>query len=292
MWLPLLRALYEVVSGRPDKSIAWWEEFQEVRIAKSGYIALQRQNAFFLAGEYDRFVSDVSRAAAHRAEALTPLDIVRLAYIERLRGDKETAWRLMADVENVDPADLPWTHRSLFTYQLVEMKLLDGDTESAARLARTMLPRIRRSALSPTTGAFECADGVVRAFLAEANRLARIGQRDAARALVKEAERAVKQTPALEPPLFASRMLHDRAVVALALGRHAEGLALLTRAEEDSRHRAVPCFRMRLLEDLLDVLPPSDPRRNAFFAEANEMSAARKFTPRRWRSPWLFPLDT
>ncbi|HEX8950631.1 MAG TPA: hypothetical protein VF945_02245, partial [Polyangia bacterium] len=120
MWLPLLRALYEVVSGRPDRSIPWWEEFHEVRIARSGYLALQRQNALFLAGDYDRFVADVSRAAAHRAEALTPLDIVRLAYIERLRGDKETAWRLLADVEHVDPATLPWTHRSLFTYQLVE----------------------------------------------------------------------------------------------------------------------------------------------------------------------------
>ena len=225
MWLPLLRALYEVVSGRPDRSIAWWEEFAELRIAKSGYIALQRQNALFLAGEYDKFVADVSRGAAHRAEALTPLDIVRLAYIERLRGDKETAWRLLADVENVNPADLPWTHRSLFTYQLVEMKLLDGDTEAAARLARTMLPRISRSAVSPTTGAFECADGVVRSFLAEAHRLARVGQRDAARALVKDAERALKHTPALLPPLFAARMLHDRAVVALALGRREEGLA-------------------------------------------------------------------
>ncbi|HXU72813.1 MAG TPA: protein kinase [Polyangia bacterium] len=291
MWLPLLRALYEVVSGRPDRSLAWWEEFHELRIAKTGYVALQRQNALFLAGEYDKFVADVSRGAAHRAEALTPLDIVRLAYIERMRGDKETAWRLLADVENVDPAELPWTHRSLFTYQLVEMKLLDGDAEAAARLARTMLPRIRRSALSPTTGAFECADGVVRSFLAEAHRLARIGQLDAARALVKEAERALKQTPALEPPLFAARMLHDRAVVALALGRRAEGLAFLTEAEEQSRHGAIPCARMRLLEDLLDVLPPSDPRRNAIFAEANEMSAARKFTPRRWRAPWLFPLD-
>jgi tetratricopeptide (TPR) repeat protein len=291
VWLPLLRALYEVVSGRPDRSIAWWEEFAELRIAKSGYLALQRQNALFLAGEYDKFVSDVSRSAAHRAEALTPLDIVRLAYIERLRGDKETAWRLLADVENVDPSDLPWTHRSLFTYQLVEMKLLDGDTEAAARLARTMLPRIRRSALSPTTGAFECADGVTRAFLAEANRLARVGQHDAARALVKEAERALKQTPALEPPLFAPRLLHDRGVVALALGRRDEGLRLLAAAEERSRARAVPCFRMRLLEDLLDVLPPADPRRNAFYAEANAMSAERKFTPRRWRAPWLLPLD-
>ena len=133
---------------------------------------------------------------------------------------------------------------------------------------------------------------MTRAFLAEANRLARVGQRDAARALVKEAERALKQTPALEPPLFAARMLHDRAVVALALGRRDEGLALLAQAEAESRHGAIPCARMRLLEDLLDVLAPSDPRRNAIFAEANEMSAARKFTPRRWRAPWLFPLDT
>ena len=87
-------------------------------------------------------------------------------------------------------------------------------------------------------------------------------------------------------------MLHDRAVVALALGRHAEGLQLLAQAEAESRHGAIPCFRMRLLEDLLDVLPPSDERRNAFFAEANAMSAARKFTPRRWRAPWLLPLES
>jgi hypothetical protein len=269
----------------------WWEQFAEFRVAKSGYIALQRQNALFLAGEYDKFVADVSRGAAHRAEALTPLDIVRLAYIERIRGDKETAWRLLADVENLDPAALPWTHRSLFTFQLVEMKLLDGDTETACKLARSMLPRIRRSALSPTTGAFECADAVVRAFLAEANRLARLNQREAARALVREAERALRQTPALEPPLFAARLLHDRGVVAMALGRRAEGMRLLHEAEERSRAGAVPCFRMRLLEDLLDVVPADDPRRAAYFAEANAMGAARKFTPRRWRAPWLLPLD-
>jgi tetratricopeptide (TPR) repeat protein/Cdc6-like AAA superfamily ATPase len=291
IWLPLLRALYEVVSGRPDKSIAWWEQFSDVRIAKSGYLALQRQNALFLSGEYDKFVTDVSRGAAHRAESLTPLDIVRLAYIERLRGDRETAWRLLADIENIDPATLPWTHRSLFTYQLVEMKLLDGDTEAAARLARTMLSRIRRSALSPTTGAFECADGVTRAFLAEANRLARIGQHDAARALVREAERALKQTPALEPPLFAARLLHDRGLVALALGHREDGLKLLTQAEESSRPGAIPCFRMRLLEDLLDVLPPDDSRRARYFTEASDTAAQHRMTPRRWRAPWLFPLD-
>ena len=109
-------------------------------------------------------------------------------------------------------------------------------------------------------------------------------ERDAARALVREAERALKHTPALLPPLFAARMLHDRAVVALALGRREEGLSLLLRAEESSRHGAIPCARMRLLEDLLDVLPLPDPRRDAIFAEANETSAARKLHPRRWRA--------
>lgn len=285
-----MRALYEVVSGRPDRSIAWWEEFAELRIAKSGYLALQRQNAFFLAGEYDKFVADVSRGAAHRAEALTPLDIVRLAYIERLRGDKETAWRLLADVENVNPAELPWTHRSLFTYQLVEMKLLDGDTEAAARLARTMLPRIRRMALSPTTGAFECCDAVARAFLADANRLARNGERAQAWALVLEAARALKHAPLLEPPLFVARILHDRALVALALGRHLEGMRHLAAAEQQSRDCGIPCFRMRLLEDLLDVLDSRDPHRARLFAEANALSAKHRFTPRQYRAPWLFPL--
>jgi hypothetical protein len=154
-----------------------------------------------------------------------------------------------------------------------------------------MLSRIRRSALSPTTGAFECADGVTRAFLAEANRLARIGQHDAARALVREAERALKQTPALEPPLFAARLLHDRGLVALALGHREDGLKLLTQAEESSRPGAIPCFRMRLLEDLLDVLPPDDSRRARYFTEASDTAALRRLTPRRWRAPWLFPLD-
>jgi hypothetical protein len=48
---------------------------------------------------------------------------------------------------------------------------------------------------------------------------------------------------------------------------------------------------MRLVEDLLDVLPASDPRRTAIFAEANAMCAMHKLTPRRWRAPWLFPLE-
>ena len=233
---------------------------------------MQRQNALFLAGEYDKFVADVSRGAAHRAEALTPLDIVRLAYIERMRGDKETAWRLLADVENIDPAELPWTHRSLFTYQLVEMKLLDGDTEAAARLARTMLPRIRRSALSPTTGAFECADGVTRAFLAEAHRLARIGQRDAARALVKEAERALKQhagagaAAVRRAPAPRSRAWwRSRSAVATRAWRCSRA------PRRSSRHGAVPCCAHAPARGSpRRAAAPDDPRRNAIFAEAND----------------------
>jgi hypothetical protein len=290
-WLPLLRALYEMVSGRPDRALPWFERFSDVRVGMTGYIALQRQNAAFLAGEFERFVSDVSRAAAHRAEALSPLDIARLAYIERLRGSRQTAARLLADIEHLDPAQIPWTHRSLFTYQLVEMKLLDGDTEAAARLARTMLPRIRRMALSPTTGAFECCDAVTRAFLAEANRLARLGQQRPARALVREAERALDQAPLLEPPLFLARLLHDRGLVALALGRLDEGMHLLAAAEAASRGGGVPCFRMRLLEDLLDLLDTSDPHRAQLFAEANALSAKHRLTPRQYRAPWLLPLD-
>jgi hypothetical protein len=290
-WLPLLRALYEMVSGRPDRAIPWFEHFADVRVGRTGYIALQRQNASFLAGDYERFVSDVSRAAAHREEALTPLDIARLAYIERVRGSEETARRLVADIEHIDPKDIPWTHRSLFTYQLVEIKLLDGDSETAARLARTMLPRIRRMALSPTTGAFECCDAVARAFLSEANRLARLGQTDAARALVREAERALSHSPLLEPPLFLPRLLHDRALIALALGRHVDGMRLLAAAEEKSRAGAIPCFRMRLLEDLLDVLDAADPNRARLYGEANAMSARHRLTPRQYRAAWLFPLD-
>lgn len=132
---------------------------------------------------------------------------------------------------------------------------------------------------------------MTRAFLAEAHRLNRLGRRDEAAALVREAERALGQTPLLEPPLFAARLLHNRALVALALGRHAQGMKLLDEAEARSRVGAVPCFRMRLLEDLLDVVPADDPRRTALFAEANALSARRKLTPRRWRAPWLFPLD-
>ena len=70
-WLPLLRALYAMVSGRPDRSIAWWEQFADFRVSKSGYIALQRQNALFLAGEYDKFVTDVSRVTARNVNSAT-----------------------------------------------------------------------------------------------------------------------------------------------------------------------------------------------------------------------------
>jgi tetratricopeptide (TPR) repeat protein len=290
-WLPLLRALYEMVAGHPERALPWFERFSDVRIALTGYIALQRQNAAFLAGEYERFVTDVSRAAAHRQAGPSPLDVARLAYVERLRGSRLTAQRLMADVAHLDPARVAWTHRSLFTYQLVEMKLLDNDTEGAAQLARTMLPRIRRMALSPTTGAFECCDAVTRAFLADANRLAQLGQHAQARALVREAERALKRAPLLEPPLFVARILHDRGLVALALGRLDEGMRYLGAAEATSRDSGVPCFRMRLLEDLLDLLDARDPHRSRLFAEANALSARHRFTPRQYRARWLLPLD-
>jgi hypothetical protein len=285
-----LRALYEMVSGHPDRALPWFDRFSDARVGLTGYIALQRQNAAFLAGDYERYVNDVSRAAGHREEALSALDIARLAYIERIRGARASARRLVADLEHLDPADIPWTHRSLFTYQLVEMKLLDDDTEAAARLARTMLPRIGRMALSPTTGAFECCDAVARAFLAEANRLARLGHEARARALVREAERAVQHAPLLEPPLFVARLLHDRALVALALGRHDEGMQHLAAAEQQSRDSGIPCFRMRLLEDLLDVLDAGDPHRAQLFAEANALSAKHRLTPRQYRARWLFPL--
>jgi hypothetical protein len=290
-WLPLLRALYEMVSGHPDRALPWFDRCSEVRMGQGGYVALQRQNAAFLAADFDRYVRDVTRAAAHREQAMPPLDVARLAYIKRLRGATRTAARLLADVEHVDPCTLPWIQRSLFTYQLVEMKLLDGDSEAAARLARTLMPRIRRMALAATTGAFESCDAVARAFLAEANRLARAGERDRARSLVREAERALKHSPLLEPPLFSARLLYDRALVALALGRHEEGMRHFAAAEARSRDIGVPCFRMRLLEDLLDVLDPRDPHRAQLFAEANALSARHRLPPRQYRAPWLLPLD-
>ena len=36
VWLPLMRALYEMVSGRPDRSIAWWDEFSDAAHRQGG----------------------------------------------------------------------------------------------------------------------------------------------------------------------------------------------------------------------------------------------------------------
>jgi hypothetical protein len=172
---------------------------------------------------------------------------------------------------------------------MVELKLLDGNTEEAARLARNLVQRIRRGAVSPTTGAFESLDAVTRAFLAEARRLRAEGQTAAAEALVKDAERAIKQVPVLAPPLFAGRLCHDRGIVALALGRRAEALKHLQEAEEVSRETVVPCFRMRLLEDLLEVLDPTDPRRAKVQQELDDMSeSGTKLERRHKQAPWLW----
>jgi predicted Ser/Thr protein kinase/tetratricopeptide (TPR) repeat protein len=292
LWLPFLHALHELVSGRPDRALPWFDACSELHLARSGYVALQRQNALFLAGDYERYAVDVARAAAHRDGTPTALDRARLAYIARLRGDEVTARHLLADVAQIDPTSLPWTHRSLFTYQLVELALGAGDSEAAARLACAMLPRVRRTALSPTTGVFECADAVVRAFLAEAKRLTGLGHSRLARALVDDAARTVAAVPALRPPLFAARVTHDRALVALARGRRARAMQLLWRAEARSRTVAVPCFRLRLLDDLLALLAAADPRRAPLAAEAEALAFRHRLPATRARAAWLAPLDT
>jgi tetratricopeptide (TPR) repeat protein len=290
-WLPLLKALYAMVSGRPDRAIAHFDELADYAFARTGYVALQRHNALFLAGKYDRYVSDLAATTQHDGGGLKPLDIARLAYIERVRGHHETARRLIDDIARIKPEEVPWTHRSLYIYQLVELKLLEGETSEACKLARTLLPRIRRGAVSPTTGAFESLDAVARAFLAEARRLKLsddTGAHDQALALVREAERALAEVPVLAPPLFAARLAHDRGIVALALGRRREALAALDEAERLSRDGVIPCFRMRLCEDLLEVLPLADPRRTELAAEAAQMACALQIERRAYSAPWLF----
>ncbi len=291
-WLPLLRAVFSMVAGRPDRAIAEFAVLQDQAFARTGYVALQRHNAFILAGAYDEYVADLAQVA-HQEGALKPLDVARLAYIERVHGHEETSRRLADDVSQIAPESLPWTHRSLFTYQLAELRLLDGDTAEAARLARSLLPRIRKSAIAPTTGAFESADAVARAFLAEARRLHASdepGDRAAARKLVQEASRAISNTPFIQPPLFAARLRHDRGIVALALGDLASGYAHLEEAELLSRAGHIPCFRMRLLEDLLEVLPDNDSRRPQLSEEAAHFAAIHRYARRKRPAPWLFPL--
>ncbi len=286
-WLPLLRALYNMVSGRPDRAHNHIDAHQRGRRARSGYVALQRHNALMLAGEHDRFLSDLSPEVA--GDSPRPLDIVRHAYIERIRGHRDKARRLIANLR-VTPDDVPWTHRSLFTYQLVELHLLDGDAPEAVRLARTLLDRIRKGAVSPTTGAFESADAVARAYVAEARRLQDggihlkeaaplVAERcfEGARSLLEHAEFALSRMPSFAPPLFAPRLLHDRAVVALARGRRSEALRLFARAEEQSRDSVIPCFRLRLLEDFLLLLAADHPQRALYIAEADHLARHYRF---------------
>jgi tetratricopeptide (TPR) repeat protein len=294
-WLPLMRALYYMVSGRPDRAIRHFDTLQRMRLARSGYVALQRHNALMLAGEHERLLADLAENDPPR-----PLDVVRRAYIEEVRGHHDRARRLIANLR-VAPDDVPWTHRSLFTYQLVELHLLEGDTPEAVRLARTLLERIRKGAVSPTTGAFESADAVARAYVAEARRLQEGGRKlddaaplvadrcfDGARALLDHAEYALSRMPPMAPPLFAPRLLHDRAVVALARGRRAESLRLFQRAEERSRDSVIPCFRLRLLEDLLQLLPAEHPQRSLYAVEADHLARHYRFQRRHEPAAWLW----
>jgi tetratricopeptide (TPR) repeat protein len=294
-WLPLMRALYSMVSGRPDRAIRHFDTLQRMRLARSGYVALQRHNALMLAGEHDRLLSDLAEIDPPR-----PLDVVRRAYIEEVRGHHDRARRLIANMR-VAPDDVPWTHRSLFTYQLVELRLLEGDTPEAVRLARTLLDRIRKGAVSPTTGAFESADAVARAYVAEARRLQEGGRKldaaapevaercfDGARALLDHAEYALSRMPPCSPPLFAPRLIHDRAIVAMARGRRAEALRLFQRAEERSRDSVIPCFRLRLLEDLLQLLPPEHPQRPLFTVEADHLARHYRFQRHHEPAAWLW----
>jgi tetratricopeptide (TPR) repeat protein len=280
--LPLLRALYAMDAGRPDRAVQLFDELDDPRLGKVGHIGLQRQNALFLAGEWDRIV-DEARDTAPR-----PLDLARLAYIERMRGRRAAARPLLEAALRIDPASVPWTHRSLFVYQLVEILLLDGDAAGAARLARSLVPRIARAAVAPTTGAFESADAVARALLAAARGLAAAGDTAGARSLVDEAARAMAQAPLFAPPLYAPRLAHDRALVALAQGDRPRALKLFGDAELASRGGAVPCFRLRLCEDLLALLDPSDPRRATMRAEAAALAGRHRIERRGAPAPWLW----
>jgi hypothetical protein len=294
-WLPLLSALYNVVAGRPDRAIKHFDTLERLRLARTGYVGLQRHNALMLAGEHDKLLADIDENDSPR-----PLDIVRKAYIEHIRGQRAKARRLIANLR-VQPDDVPWTHRSLFTYQLVELHLLEGDAPEAVRLARTLLDRIRKGAVSPTTGAFESADAVVRAYIAEARRLQEGGMQlgssaplvsercyEGARVLLDHAEYALSRMPPFAPPLFAPRLLHDRAVVALARGRRLEALRLFQRAEERSRSSCIPCFRLRLLEDLLQLIPADDARRELYLVEADQLARHYRFERHYEPAAWLW----
>jgi hypothetical protein len=294
-WLPLLRALYSMVSGRPDRAIKHFDVLERMRLARTGYVGLQRHNALMLAAEHQLFLADVEESGSPR-----PLDIVRRAYIAKIRGHHAEARRLIADL-NVQPDDVPWTHRSLYTYQLVELQLLEGDAPEAVRLARTLLDRITKGAVSPTTGAFESADAVARAYVAEARRLQQGGLQmvgvaslvaerclEGGRRLLDHAEYALSRMPPFSPPLFAPRLLHDRAILFLARGKRARALKLFTRAEVESRSSVIPCFRLRLLEDLLQLLPADHPQRSLYLAEADQLSRHYRFERRHTPAPWLW----
>jgi tetratricopeptide (TPR) repeat protein len=277
-WLPLLSALRRVVGGLPRRALRYFDALALMPAAQSGYIQMQRRNALLLAGEYERYASDVGPHPTGAVER------VRLAYVDVLRhGDSADLDELL----RLPTQQLPWTERTLFGYQLVETLLLTNRVELAAVRAAELLPRIRRFALSPLTGAFESVDAVVRAFCAAAIDARRRGESRRARNLIAEATSALRRAPLLRPPIFAARLLHDAAIVAHARGHHRRALAHLWKAEAQSRKLQVPCFRIRLLADLHALLPVTDARRAVICAELARLEATGGLLPRRAAGPWL-----
>jgi serine/threonine protein kinase/tetratricopeptide (TPR) repeat protein len=285
-WLPLLRAMRELLAGRPHAALVRFDELARLPLAERGYVALQQRNALLLAGRYDRLLSTSMGG---------PLADVRAAYVAALRGDDNGAHAGLARAHLVDPARLPWTERSLFVYQQVETLLLLGHVADAVPLARSVHARVRRTAISPLTGAFESLDAIVRALASEARRAEAAGDRSRARRLVAEAAAALARAPIITPPLFRARLLHDRAVLLLvradverrpSLRRRA--LALLDRAEAATRDGHIPCLRLRLCLDLVALLPPErDARRDALLAEARAIAERNRLQLPSLRHPWL-----
>ena len=288
-WLPLLRAMRELLAGRPHAALVRFDELARLPLAERGYVALQQRNALLLAGRYDRLLASSTGG---------PLADVRAAYVAALRGDRDRARALLTQAHLVDPARLPWTERSLFVYQHVETLLLLGHVVEALPLARSVHARVRRTAISPLTGAFESLDAIVRALASEARRAEAAGDRARARRLIAEAAGALGRAPLLAPPLFRARLLHDRAVLLLlradverrpSLRRRA--LALLDRAEAETRGGHIPCLRLRLCLDLVALLPAgaSAVRRDALLAEARAIAERNRLQLASMRHPWLPP---
>jgi len=286
-WTSLLRALHAVVAGRPDVALAHFEATRNFEIARGGLIALQRRNALFLAGELDRYIDEVVAEARARCDGRTALATARWAYVLKMRGEDKAAKRLGAAAAGLALEEVPWTHRSLLLYQLVELDLLDGDTRAAAFRASQMVSRIRPLAISPTTGAFESLDAVVRAFVAEALRLKSEGDSAAASRLLSRARRVFKRAPLVCPPLFLSRVEHARAILSLALGRFSDGKTRLERAAELADRIRVPASQLRILDDLIQLRARLGEPFDRLESIAKSLAAKHGFARRAAPAPWL-----